>query len=121
MRELQIKIYLLLLVVFEKNVLARFGFDDIRPKAYELQKELNIYVGNLYSKHSMLQTSFDVLPYCKHPNFDESKLDINYDDFNGFTMYDINVQESFFLVSNSFIYIKTIGVCLNSIESAKTK
>ena len=95
----------LLATVAEAGIL----FQDIRPKSYKKERKLDIMTGNLYSPYTLTVHNMYYLNYCnsvKENNtyHDNNVEDEDVDDFEqGVTMWDTNLHESFFQVSQSAV------------------
>ena len=95
----------LLATVAEAGIL----FQDIRPKSYKKERKLDIMTGNLYSPYTLTVHNMYYLNYCdsvKENNtyHDNNVEDEALDDFEqGVTMWDTNLHESFFQVSQSAV------------------
>lgn len=95
----------LLATVAEAGIL----FQDIRPKSYKKERKLDIMTGNLYSPYTLTVHNMYYLNYCnsvKENNtyHDNNVEDEDVDDFEkGVTMWDTDLQESFFQVSQSAV------------------
>ena len=82
-------------------------FSDIRPRSYKIDRTLDIMVGNLYSSRSIVTHDLYWLNYCssskeKHSYTDEKALEDDTPDITaGTTMWDNDLHESFFSVSDS--------------------
>lgn len=78
-------------------------FADLKPKAYRKERELDIHVGNLISKKSMISNEFYTLNYCDslgehHYQTDEIAEAAEAKEYiHGVTMYETELHESFFL------------------------
>ena len=105
----------LLATVAEAGIL----FQDIRPKSYKKERKLDIMTGQLYSPYTLTVHNMYYLNYCESvkENFsyhDNNVEDEDIDDFEkGVTMWDTDLHESFFQVSQSAATAKLFQTIAN--------
>ena len=84
-------------------------FQDIRPRSYKKERKLDIMAGNLYSPYTLTVHDMYYLNYCdsvkeNYTYHDDNVDKEDVDDFEqGVTMWDTNLHESFFQVSQSAV------------------
>jgi len=83
--------------------LAGWAFNDIRPRDYRQEVNLDVHVGHLLSPSSIAKMPFYLLNYCESTGqhrFTDGSADASDDHLMGSNMFDDEIHESFFQVSS---------------------